>query len=532
MAGCFPQMYREIAERLLQLSEPSRRDLERLKMEVCKLKSLERLPSNSQILKGLKGSEAERLRPILMRKTVRSISGVTVIAAMTAPYPCPHGRCLYCPGGPTRGVPQSYTGHEPAAMRGIQNQYDPYRQVASRIRQLQEIGHRVDKVELIVMGGNFTSMPVEYQEGFIKGCLDALAGAKSESLEEAKRRAETAQIRNVGLTLEVRPDWASKPQVDRMLSLGATRVELGVQNIYDDIYRLVGRGHTVDDVIEATRLLKDSGLKVCYHLMPGLPGSNPERDLEGFHRIFTDPAFQPDMVKFYPCLVMEGTELHAQWLAGDYKPLSTNDAAELLAEVKEFVPPWVRVMRVQRDIPSPLIAGGVDKSNLREIAQERMKLKGVRCRCIRCREVGHKMLKEQASINFDSVKLLNRSYKASGGVEHFLSIEDEANDMLLGYLRLRIPSSHTFRREMAGRRCAFIRELHVLGPMVPVHRRLEEALQHRGYGATLMTEAEKLATAEYGVEKILVNSALGTKRYYLNLGYSYEGPYMVKELEA
>ncbi|MDP2899730.1 MAG: tRNA uridine(34) 5-carboxymethylaminomethyl modification radical SAM/GNAT enzyme Elp3, partial [Candidatus Bathyarchaeota archaeon] len=298
---------REIVEKLLLLERPSRADLDRIKIEVARAHGLPRIPRNSELLATLTEEEVELLLPVLRRKEARALSGVSVVAVMTKPYPCPHGRCAYCPGGPDEDSPQSYTGYEPAAMRGAQNEYDPYRQVKARIRQLQTIGHVVDKVDLIIMGGTFPASPRPYQEGFVKGCLGALTDVPSADLAEAKLNAEKSNIRNVGITVETRPDCIREKDVDGMLDLGVTRVELGVQNVFDDIYERVDRGHSVRDVVDATARLKDSALKICYHMMPGLPGSSPERDLEGFRTIFEDPRFKPDMLKIYPTLVVKGT---------------------------------------------------------------------------------------------------------------------------------------------------------------------------------------------------------------------------------
>jgi elongator complex protein 3 len=411
-------------------------------------------------------------------------------------------------------------------MRGRQNQYDPVKQVTGRIRQLKSIGHVVDKAELIVMGGTFPSMPVDYQESFIKGCLDGLLGFRTASLVEAKKQAETGRIRNVGITVETRPDWARREHVDRMLAMGVTRVELGVQNVYDDIYRRVRRGHTVKDVVEATRTLKDSGMKVVYHLMPGLPGSNFKRDLKGFRRIFTDPRFKPDMIKIYPCLVLPNTQTHAWWIAGDYTPYSTEEAVRLVTEVKKLVPPWVRIMRVQRDIPSQLVEAGVKKSNLRQLALEKLRQEGIRCRCIRCREAGHRWTKENIEPDPNKIRITHSEEKASGGLDVFVCAEDDVNDVLVGYLRLRIPSETAHRPEVQAEPCSIVRELHVTGALVPVGRRSAKAWQHKGYGRRLLSEAERLSVEAYGRRKVAVISALGTKRYYMRFGYRHEGPYM------
>ena len=271
---------REIITRLLSMDSPTGDDVNKLKIKVSAKYHLEAVPSNADLITALTDSESKKLLPIIRRKNTRAISGVTVIATMTKPYPCPQPEpCAYCPGGPTTGSPQSYTGFEPAALRGSQNSFDPYEQVQSRIRQLTAIGHKVDKVELIVMGGTFPATPMEYQTWFIQRCLDAITGKTSANLDEAEANAEVSETRNVGITVETRPDWSKQPHIDAMLGMGVTRIELGVQNPDDEIYQRVGRTHTVADVIEATQIAKDSGLKIVYHMMPGMPGSNPQKDL-------------------------------------------------------------------------------------------------------------------------------------------------------------------------------------------------------------------------------------------------------------
>jgi len=519
------QALRSIIIKLLELDDPTRDDLDRIKIEASREFGLSLIPGNAEVIGVLKESERERLIRVLRRKESRALSGVNVVAVMTEPRACPHGRCAYCPGGPDEGVPQSYTGREPASMRGAQNDYDPYMQVSSRVEQLRAIGHDVDKVDLIIMGGTFPASPPEYQEGFVQGCLEALLDRRTRTLAEAKRMAGSEGIRNVGITVETRPDCLDRGEVDRLLGLGVTRVELGVQNVYDDVYELVDRGHTVEDVVEATRLLKDSGLKVCYHMMPGLPGSTPERDLDGFRELFENPDFRPDMLKIYPTLVLEGTKLHGWWKAGEYEPLTTEGAVSLVADMKEHVPPWVRIMRVQRDIPSTIIAAGVDKSNLRQLVKGELEERGSSCRCIRCREVGQSG-REPDPENLEVVK---RVYEASGGTEVFLSAEDKTADVLVGFIRLRIPSGTTHRPEFTPD-SAIVRELHVYGPMVPVGSRTDEGWQHRGWGGVLLREAERVAHEEYGARKLLVMSALGTKEYYHRLGYSPDGVYVSKAL--
>jgi len=506
---------REIIERLMKIPSPTRMDVDRIKMQVAGKHDLKRVPPNSELMRFLKLDERSKLLPLLRRKVVRTISGVTVVAVMTKPWPCPKKNpCAYCPGGPPYGVPQSYTGHEPATMRGIQSGFDPYRQVRNRVEQLEAIGHAVDKVEFIIMGGTFPSMPLDYQESFVQRCLDAITGTKSQSLEEAKRSAETSRIRNVGITVETRPDWAKREHVDYMLSMGVTRVELGVQNIYDDVYELVDRGHSVQEVIEATRMLKDAGLKVVYHLMPGLPGSSFERDLSTFQRVFTDSSFKPDMIKIYPCLVLKGTRAYEWWKRGDYQPYTTEEAAQLVVEVKKMVPPWVRIMRVQRDIPAYLIEAGVDRSNLRQLVLQKLREQNLRCRCIRCREVGHRWLVDNVKPDLDNIRVQVVREEASYGEEIFISVEDLVNDVLVGYLRLRIPSDRVYRQEIRPGMASVVRELHVYGPLVPVGKRMVGAWQHRGFGSALLSEAERVTWEDFGCGKVVVMSAVGDEAVF------------------
>ena len=514
------------------LPSPTHDDINRLKTQIAAKHHLERIPSNAEIINALKPKEKTKLLTILRRKTTRTNSGVTIIAVMTKPHPCPQPEpCAYCPGGPTQGVPQSYTGFEPAAMRGQQNNYDPYLQVKSRMEQLTAIGHQVDKVELIIMGGTFPATPLEYQTWFIKRCLDAITAKDSANLEEAKTNAETSKIRNVGITVETRPDWAKEQHVDAMLDMGVTRVELGVQNPNDKIYRLVGRTHTVADVAEATRIAKDAGLKIVYHLMPGMPGSNPKKDLNAFKKVFTNPNFKPDMIKIYPCLVLKGTKTYKWYSEGFYRPYSTEEAVNLIAEVKKVIPSWVRVMRVQRDIPAHLIIAGVNKSNLRQLVQQKLAEHGDRCVCIRCREVGHRLAVDKVKPDLDKVKTLITRYEASEGQEIFISAEDPENSVLVGYLRLRIPSEKAHRPEIKAAPSAIVRELHVYGPLVPVGSHSAKAWQHKGYGSILLSEAERISREDYDLKKLLVISALGTRKYYKRFGYERDGVYVSKTLE-
>jgi len=513
---------------------------------VSKSYHLASLPRNGDIIIQGTSEEQAEIKEFLRRKPVRTISGVAVIAVMTSPAPCPHGVCLPCPGGPNSSFksPQSYMGREPAAMRAIQHEFDPCSQVQSRLSQLKEIGHDVEKVELIVMGGTFSARSLDYQEWFCKRCLEAMndftgtewrnrAWKIGESypyipLEEVQKANETADIRNVGITFETRPDWAKEEHVDEFLRLGGTKVELGVQSIYDFVLSRMQRGHGVAEIVRANQILRDSAFKVGFHMMPHLPGADSELDLRGFKKLFDDPRFRPDYLKIYPTLVTEGTPLYRMWEAGEYQAISDEEAAELVADIKAVLPKWVRLQRVQRDIPAHQIFAGVRKSNLRQLAEGKTKGKtGGKCRCIRCREVGHNSLKGR-KINEKDIELTTETYEACNGKEHFIAFEDISADVLIGFTRLRFPAA-PHRAELQG--SALIRELHVYGSMVPVGKGAKQKeWQHRGYGKELIERAEEIAS-ESGYGKLSIISGIGAREYYKKLGYTLDGGYMSKALK-
>jgi elongator complex protein 3 len=453
-----------------------------------------------------------------MKKPTRSLSGVSVVAVMTSPARCPHGRCSYCPGGPEYGSPQSYTGEEPSGLRGAQFNYDPYLITEHRLRSLGEIGHPTSKVELILMGGTYTSRPVDWQENTIKRCFDALNGKDSATLAEAHALNESSPSRCVGLTVETRPDQVSPEVLRNLVSWGVTRVEFGVESLRDEVLDHVHRGHGVSAVIDATRRARDLGLKVVYHMMPGLPGMDPTKDLADFQRLFSEPEFRPDMLKIYPCLVIDGTPLHEEWKKGAYKPYDSKTAAALLASVKESLPRYVRIQRVQRDIPARLIADGVRNGNLRQMALAILAERGKRCPCLRCREIGRRSVPR----DLESLELKRQEYDAGGGREVFLSMEDEETDALAGFVRLRFPSMAD-----CGLNRPVIRELKVLGVEVPVGEEPggPREAQHRGLGQKLVKVAIGEA-AGLGEPTLSVLSAVGTRAYYARLGFSMDGPWM------
>lgn len=458
-----------------------------------------------------------------MKKVIRTISGITPLALMLKPYQCP-GSCIYCPNDPA--VPKSYTAKSPVVLRAIDCNYDSKKQVEARLKILKLMGHVTDKIELIIMGGTFPFYPKDYQYEFIKGCFDGLNGIVSENLEQAKKLNETAKHRCVGLCLETRPDWCRKGHINNFLDFGCTRVEIGVQTLDDKIYTFINRGHKVKDVIEATQFLKDSCYKVGYHMMLGLPGSNTKKDLETFKKIFTKQQFQPDQIKIYPTFVIKGTKLEELYKKGEYQPYATEEIVDLIIKIKQLVPRYVRIMRIMRDIPAEYIVSSCIYSHLRNEIQDRMKETGLGCNCIRCREAGHAIHKG-IEINENRIEFSKTEYKASKGKEIFLSYEDKDNDILIALLRLRIPYK-PFRKEIDNE-TSLVREIHTFGPEVPIGSKPKYEWQHKGYGKLLLKEAEKISK-ELGMKKILIISGVGVKKYFINQGYSYDGPYVSKRV--
>ena len=504
---------RELIDRIMSGSIKDRDTFQNVKMKMCHKYRLDTVPPNSTILAEATPEEREVVEPYLVKKPVRTISGVAVVAVMTSPHPCPHGKCTYCPGGVENDSPQSYTGKEPAARRASRNEFDPWMQVTDRIRQLEEIGHRTDKIDLIIMGGTFTCREPDYQEWFVRRCFDAMNGRDAPDIETAQAWNSVSEHRCVGLTVETRPDAFDDEQIERAMMLGATRVELGVQILDDPILTAVNRGHGVKEIVDCTERCRRNGLKVCYHIMPGLPGSSPEKDLESFRLMYSDSRFRPDMLKFYTTLVIGGTQLHEMWERGEYEPYDVDTAVDLLTQMKSEVPEYVRIQRIQRDIPAPQIAAGILKSNIRQLVQDNLAKKGLSCRCVRCREVGHSHLSLDDP---DNIKFRTVEYEASGGKEHFISLV--YGDSLIGYARLRVDDSDT----------ATIRELKVFGKIASIGEQGKD-WQHRGFGRELVAEAERIALAS-GASRIRVTSGVGVREYYASLGFKLERPHMAKDL--
>ena len=497
--------------------------------------NLSRIPKLVEIMTGIPEEYKSTLTPILKAKPVRTASGVAVVAVMSKPHRCPHiattgNICIYCPGGPDSDFEystQSYTGYEPTSMRAIRARYNPYIQTKDRVEQLQKLGHDVDKVEFVVMGGTFMSLSPDYRDYFIRNLHDALSGHTSSTVQESTSFGEQSYTKCVGITIETRPDYCNKPHLNDLLDYGCTRLEIGVQSVYEDIARDTNRGHTVEAVKKCFAMSKDCGYKIVTHIMPNLPNMGFERDFECFKELFENPEFRPDGLKIYPTLVIRGTGLYELWKSGQYRSYNPNELIDIVAKLMGLAPPWLRVYRVQRDIPMPIVTSGVDNGNLRELVLARMKELKIACRDVRTREVGIQEVHHK--VKPEEIELIRRDYSANGSWETFISYEDPRQDILVGLLRLRKLGGSTFRPELKGS-CSMVRELHVYGSVVPIHDRDPTKFQHQGFGTLLMEKAEKIALLEHKSDKIAVISGIGTRHYYRKLGYRLEGAFMVKDL--
>lgn len=553
--------YQEI---ILEIKKQDLTSLAALKRDLAVKHKLDYIPSNIKILLHTSETDFPLLKKKLLTKPTRTISGVSPLAIMTKPNKCPHGKCTYCPGGinsPWGDVPQSYTGHEPATMRGIRNNYDAYLQVFNRLQQYVLLGQTIDKIEIIVMGGTFTAVDKEYQEEFITDCFQAMNDfsnlfigggeidylafkeffelpgemrnqAREEKIKQKvltlkkeketdllaeQERNETVHVRCVALCIETRPDWGFLEQGNEMLRQGCTRVELGIQSVYDDVLKYIHRGHTVADSKKSIQVLRDLGFKINFHYMPGLPLTDYKRDLEGMKLLFEDPAYLPDMIKLYPCMVAPGTPLYEQYQKGEFTPITTEEAAKRIAEFYTFVPEYCRIQRVQRDVPTKHWEAGVDRTNLRQYTEQKY---GGESRDIRAREPKNR------KVNWDMVKVKITEYSASNGKEFFIQAADKENDLLIGFCRLRFPFEFLCPEITAD--SALIRELHVYGTATSLGK--DGKVQHKGWGQKLMKVAEKIAV-EHGKKKMVVISGVGVREYFrCKLGYKKEGRYMVNVL--
>jgi elongator complex protein 3 len=451
-------------------------------------------------------------------KPVRTLSGVTTVTVLTKPYPCP-GKCIFCPTDVR--MPKSYLPDEPGARRALEHAFDPYDQVVARLRALNEVGHPTEKVELLILGGTWSAYRRDYQQWFILRCFDALNGIDSTTLTEAQRRNETAIHRNVGLVIETRPDHVDASELAWLRDLGVTKVQMGVQSLDDSILELNQRGHTVAETRRAVELLRAAGFKIVLHWMPNLLGATPDSDRQDFARLWD--GLCPDEIKIYPNQLLENTDLYACWLRGDYRPYTTQELVDLIADIKPTIPRYCRVNRVIRDIPSTYVIEGNKRTSLRQDVQEELRRRGAACSCVRCREVrGRK-------VDPGTLGLHDLVYQAADSQEHFLSF-DTQDDKLAGFLRLSLPgpgAPSTGLTDLDG--AAIIREVHVYGQSLPVGGDENGAVQHSGLGRRLIEEAERIA-GQAGFQRMAVIAAIGTRPYYLRLGFERGDRYLIKPL--
>lgn len=507
------------------------KDLNRFKKQFAKQTGIP-TPSNIQLLKAyreqLKQGEIEKnpaLEKLLQKRKIRSLAGVSVITVLTKPFYCP-GKCVFCPT--EQGMPKSYLSNEPGAMRAVLADFDPIRQVKTRLNSLHHQGHPTDKIEMIVLGGTFSAYKAPYKTAFVRQLYNALNGTKHRNLEDAQRTNETTKHRMIALSLETRPDHVTEKELIGFRKLGCTKVQIGIQSLYDDVLELNKRGETVEQGRQAIQLIRDAGFKFSIHMMPNLPGSTVERDYEMMKTVFTDPAYKPDFLKLYPCLVVPYSELKHWWEQGKYLPYSDEDLTKLIIRIKKIVPEFLRIDRLIRDIPGDSIIAGSLITNLRQmIENDRAKEGEWECRCIRCREV------RGQPVDPSNVIEKEQRFDASGGKEFFLTYEDQKNDKILSLLRLRFPSQlftgkQHFIRELEG--AAIVREIHTYGFHVEIGKTQKNAPQHLGLGKKLLAKAEKI-TCESGISKLAVIASIGTREYYRKWGYELEGTYMVKILK-
>lgn len=510
---------KEIIKNLINEKNPSKETVDKVKRKVCKKYGVD-CPSNIKLLSTYRKMDLkdERLELLLRTRPVRSLSGVVNVSILTEPFDCP-GECVYCPN--QKGSPKSYLDNEPAVMRARLNNYDPKKQIENRLISLKKTGHPTDKIELRIIGETWSHYKKDYRESFIKKCFEALNGKRSNSLEEAQKENETAKNKMVCLSIETRPDFIDKSEIDHLRYLGVTMVELGIQSIYEDVLKKNKRGHSVKETIKATELLKDAGFKICYQVMPDLPGSSLEKDFEMLKKIFEDPRFKPDFLKLYPCMVLKEAPLYKDFLKGSYKPHTEKELTELIIRAKKDVfPPWVRIQRVIRDIPSQSVIAGGGSSNLREKIAKISEKEGWDCNCIRCREV-------RADYNpKEKIMLFKEEYRASSGKEIFLSFENEDRSKLFSLLRMRIPKN-PFPEVL--KESSVIREIHTYGQQASIVKGkiVEKSPQHKGLGRKLIKEAEKISPHK----KISVISGVGARMYWRKNGYDLKETYMIKSLK-
>jgi len=463
-------------------------------------------------------------------KPVRTLSGVTTVTVLTKPYPCP-GQCIFCPD--EARMPKSYLSDEPGAMRAVEHNFDPYAQVKSRLETLEAVGHPTDKIELLILGGTWSAYRRDYQEWFVRRCFEAMNGPNPSSPPFPSREGgtgglglahtlnETALHRDVGLTVETRPDEITPNELAWFRHLGVTKVQMGAQSLDDHILEINKRGHSAAETHRSVALLRAAGFKIVLHWMPNLLGATLDSDRLDFPRLWD--GLCPDEIKIYPTQLLENAPLYEYWRRGEYQPYTQEELLALIADIKPTIPRYCRVNRVVRDIPSTHVVAGNKRTSLRQDIHAELRRRGTRCNCIRCREV------RGQTVETSALELNDLAYPADGAEEHFLSFVT-LEDKIAGFLRLCLPnadSPSTGLSDLDG--AAIIREVHIYGQSLPVGEEGNGAAQHTGLGTRLLEEAEKIARA-HGFQRMAVIAAVGTRRYYLERGFERGKLYLVKSL--
>jgi elongator complex protein 3 len=583
------EFYKDITSWIIS-NKPTKNQLANQKVKFCKKYLLKKIPTDIEIYLNSNIRDSEKIKKFIETKPTRTGSGVAVVATMTKPSDCPHGSCIYCPGGIKSefgDIPKSYTGKEPSTMRGIRNNFDPYHIIFNRLEQYIVMGQNPNKVDQIIMGGTFPSLSKSYQKNYILSSFKAYndfsdcfysynksskkyslnlnkfkdffelpgdinnsqrskrihqkinilknknSSKEKKSLEYEQKRNETSAIRCIGITVETRPDYGDKKIGKWLLNLGATKIELGIQTNNDKTLKYINRGHTFSDSVKSISELRDLGFKLNFHIMPGLPTKSGKRtsikeDINLFKGLFKSDDLKPDMLKIYPCMVMPGTKLENLYKINKFKPLNTEEAIEIISEGYKHIPKWCRVMRIQRDIPTYVTIAGVDKTNLRQYLDKKLEEKNIIPKEIRFHEI-----KKQEIIQKIDYNIMN--YNANKGKEYFISAEintnDEKNRKILGFLRLRFPNKilHTVIKKNS----SIVRELHVYGTSIAFSQNKQKSkknnAQHQGIGKKLINIAETISK-ENKKNKIIIISGVGVREYYKKLGYKKEGPYMTKKI--
>jgi len=547
-----------IIKYLLKNPAESERDILSAKRKFCKLYDIAGAPTNAELLAEYNKQKINNpaLHQLLRKRRVRTLSGIAPIAVLTKPYPCP-GKCAYCPN--EKAMPKSYLANEPAVMRAILCKFDPYKQVQLRLRALANNGHETDKLELIVMGGTWSYLPESYQIWYLKECFraandspknikrrdaiyrvskdkrDAINGISTQLKKEQKRN-EAAQNRIIGLTLETRPDFIDEKELWKMRQYGCTRIEIGVQHLDNRILKLNQRGHDVATTINATKLMRQFGFKITYHMMLNLPGSTPAKDFKMMRDIFENPNYRPDQIKIYPTVVSKNSLLYRWYKQGKWKSYTTKQLVNLLIKIKSITPPWVRILRVIRDIPKESIIAGNKITNMRQIIKSEMEKKKIECQCTRCREVGRQEQFPISNFQFPkklqitNYKIAKRKYRVSKGTEYFLSFESPDKKILYAFCRLFLPKltmKQCNNKTIPPYNTALIRELHTYGQLAPIGQ--IGNIQHLGLGKKLLAQAESIAQKQ-NYDKLSIISGIGVRNYYRQLGYRLENTYMVKKI--